>query len=788
MITISLDEYGEFEKEENRPVFIAGLIYNSRGFLQDNHQEDSKVDNAEEKTERERIRAYYRKAIADAGSSFRYPEDLHSNGDKERDKNVVRPVKQKIAETLPEFIMKGTYGGDILKNEDGRIIGNRKGKYHLFVMLKSDVGKEKLLSDNTSIFARDNYAANRYFHMAGSVVNRIIFHNPLFAGGSTPSIHVDIATRSTGNISEMAPGIAEEFKRQSYQSDKRKASDSEYYRIMDADIYRTLIAQEMISSRNVNIRIEKFHVRSIQYEQNKQSDSDAQCNLKKQYMEFLYLSDSICSILGFGLCGNGADSADSWLCQIVDRVEMLNGGSQNLIFGYDEIDNDFSKAWSDYENRNIFEALSASYEAGMKKGGFAEHYQTVWFPYLEQCIMSIISPEHFSKAVDHLSNMLLFNNLDQEKLLYLLSRFEQMVPLVEKKYRSADIRATALYKLYNAGMSAFCHMGDAKKALEYYEKCKKYAAYVGMDEYLRTSNKLVVCLEDSFEWDRAVQIAKDTVSNQELASEIKRQVLMDEHRSEWMEEVEDISQLEFMEEAKSISQLARVLAEKRNPEAEQKFREALSKLPPGSANYKITQSYLLHYYADMGMKEAYEEEATCYFDGKSTYPQRFRYIMKSEGNEYSVFSIKYALYVFIRGLYRFRRNMVNDSLWEELCKLPSKLEKRKENVLGGHPWEIIYKYLEMLAIDRKDDDARKQFSELKDSCMTYKGVLLEALDKFGDAEIAEFEGDLSECDRITEELAAFLKQQFDALREKDFSSDGRERYRELGQYFTFMYH
>lgn len=26
MVTISLDEYGEFEKNENKPLFIAGLI------------------------------------------------------------------------------------------------------------------------------------------------------------------------------------------------------------------------------------------------------------------------------------------------------------------------------------------------------------------------------------------------------------------------------------------------------------------------------------------------------------------------------------------------------------------------------------------------------------------------------------------------------------------------------------------------------------------------------------------------------------------------------------------
>lgn len=75
------------------------------------------------------------------------------------------------------------------------------------------------------------------------------------------------------------------------------------------------------------------------------------------------------------------------------------------------------------------------------------------------------------------------------------------------------------------GVSVFCHVGNAAKALEYYEKCKKYAFYVGVDAYLNTINKLVVCLEDSFEWDKGLEIANENVSSQQLASEMKREVL-----------------------------------------------------------------------------------------------------------------------------------------------------------------------------------------------------------------------------------------------------------------------
>ena len=187
MITISLDEYGEFENEENKPLFIAGLIFDDR--------EDAGEGHFEERNERERIRAYYKKVISDAGVGFSYPQDLHSNGNAKRDHDVVAPVKSKVAETLPEFIQNGTYAGNALYDQNGKRIKERTGQYHLFVMLKSDDGKKKLLTENANMLAKDDWAANRYFHMAGSVVNRIIFHNPLYQAGNMPSVNIDIATR-----------------------------------------------------------------------------------------------------------------------------------------------------------------------------------------------------------------------------------------------------------------------------------------------------------------------------------------------------------------------------------------------------------------------------------------------------------------------------------------------------------------------------------------------------------------------------------------------------------------
>ncbi|MGN0424013.1 MAG: hypothetical protein ACI4FY_01730 [Acetatifactor sp.] len=753
MITMSLDEYGDFEKEENRPLFIGGLIF-------DDGEQAGQI-HTEEGIERARIRAYYKKVIEDAGEGFSYPEDLHSNGDASRDHNVVAPVKNKVAETLPEFISKGTYAGNPLYDETGRRLRDRKGRYHLFVMLKSDDGKKRLLSENANMLARDDWAANLYFHMASSVVNRIIFHNPIYRYGKAPSINIDIATRSTGDVDEMDSSLKAEFVKQGYRINEVSDGTHRFYSIMNADIYRTLIAQEMVNSGNVAVKIEKLYVKSIQYDP------------QKQRMEFLYLSDSLCSMLGYKLVGTGADD---WLGQLVDRTNRLNPHQQNLIFGYDEIDNSFAKAWNCYERGKLYEALSIAYDAKMKQGRFAQHYREVWFPYLEERVREIVTPVVFTNCVNDLSASLSVNNLDQEKLLYLMQQFELMVDKVADQYKSIDMKAGTLFKLYDAGVSAFCHIGNAARAFEYYEKCKQYAFYVGVDAYLRTNNKMIVCLEDCFEWEKALELAVENVSSQQLASEIKREVLKRDD--------EDA----FLDEAKANSQLARIYAEKRSEKAETYFREALQMLERGSANYKITQSYLLHYYADTNQKDAFDQEIRDYFDGRSTYHQMFRYLTSLEESVHSSFSNEYAMYVLIRGLFSFHQEEVDEVLWEKLCGLEDTLIRRDGRKPSGHPWEITYKYLELLAIKRKDFAAREKFSGWKKRCLNYRGEIVEALDMFGAAEVADYCGDIVLRDEITGELAEYLNEKFPVLREVEFSKEGMVRYQELQNYFTFMYH
>lgn len=66
-------------------------------------------------------------------------------------------------------------------------------------------------------------------------------------------------------IDELDTELVNEIKKQAYRPNDTESTGYRYYSIMNVDIYRTLIAQEMVNSGETGINIEKLYVKSIQY-------------------------------------------------------------------------------------------------------------------------------------------------------------------------------------------------------------------------------------------------------------------------------------------------------------------------------------------------------------------------------------------------------------------------------------------------------------------------------------------------------------------------------------------
>ncbi|WP_026522721.1 hypothetical protein [Butyrivibrio sp. VCB2001] len=760
MITLSLDEYGKFESitdEKNEPVFIAGVLY-------DDHNNRTDTEN-----ERKRIASYYQSVIKEASAGkegFSFPAALHSVGSKDDDRNIVKPVKEMVRKTIKEFLCNGTFQGKELLN----IKQSRQGEYYIYAILKSDAGMSQLLTDSVNFLLRDNYASNLYFHMATSVISRMIFHNPRI--DSIREVSLDIATRKSEDLDQNSTR-AVEYQRQGYSASQSSHGDTGkvYFSISNADIYRTALSEEMLRSGKTSMEISNFKVKPINYHVNKK-------------MEFLYLADSICSILGWQLKG---DSAEEWLRKIQLKVDAINNSSNNVIMAYDEIDVYYQRAWQKFEEHDYYEALKRCYDAKLIDGEFSKFYQQKWFGRIEKKIVNNTNPNRFIAAVNKLHETLTTNDLNQERTIYILQILEKMLPNVESTLLSADSQA-AIYNLYDIGVSAYCHIGDSKNALKYFNKCKKNAYKTSLDAYMFTINRIVVTLVDNFEIDKALKIAKENVEYQKLLLDLRNDLPI------YRENKEDMS----LGLCKAYSQLAQVYAFKQDNKCVEAFRHALDNLPNNSVDYKITQSYLLHYYLDIKDINAYESEATEYFGGETSAKKRFEYVLTEGLKENSIINYKYALYVYVRGVYLFEQDRISDALLNSLLNIEVTIKKYDQKAKGkrnstfeklmGHPSELIFKYIALIAKNAENNDAYNASKKSMETCMTYTGATIDSIQLFGKAELFNNYNHIAERDTTTSELVSYLKNNFDFFKNRDFSNNGDERYKELSSIMTFMYH
>lgn len=690
MITIALDEQGKFEeaKTSRDPIFIAGILYDDKGNVND------------AKNERMRLESYYAKVCESAGTT--YPVDLHyeddGNGGNNNDR--VALTKQQVGKTLADFLKKGTYEGEkVSVYFNGKEV-ERKGQYHIFALLRSKAGKSDMVKKNVSMLVDEQVAGNLYIHMAEEVVSRLVFHNPLF--GNMKHVRLDLATRrgviEKGNIEEKF----QEYARLGYKEDeKHSTKEKRTVLLTNADIYRTALEREMLEREKSEIQVECVGAKSIYYGES------------SPRMAFLYLSDSVCSILGYELEGK---KPEEWIEEFEKRAADLTGAGKNIIFAYDNIDTYFRKAWIKVEEADYFEALSLAYDGLQLKSEMKEYYKKVWLPLLQKKLRQEVKTTGYILALKKLRPMILKNGLNQEKLIFIFTELEKLVTVLEEKYNQE-----IFYELYDVGVTAFTHIGNSDKAKAYFEKCTAYAAYVGAEVYLATCNKMVVFMCDYFKYEEALQMATDNVV--------------------YMEEIQNLRSMMFPETkyfmglAKAYSQLGQVYAYMRDEMAEEYFMKALDCLEKGSPNYNITLSYLLHYYIEIEDEAKYAQWVKEYFGGEAGLEKQFHYlVMEGAKEDDAKISLKFALFLFIKAVYTFYMDKAGKKLVNKLLDVENVMKGMTKNIekqLNGHPWEIIYKYCAFIALDTGKKDVAEVFINKSQECLEEKGHTVDELVRFG---------------------------------------------------------
>lgn len=758
MILLALDEQGDFEYMEpnkKEPVFIGGVLF------YDGDKE------GELERERERITAYY-KAVCRKYSTpevpLSYPMTLHAG---KASGAQVRNTKVGVAETIHEFLECGTFDGKPLKSANQEL-PDRKGTYYPYVYLKSDIEKDAFFGE-CALF-NEKKASNLYYHMVHDVVERLIFQSGIEQKKNV--FRLELATRSTPPISRNDADKRNAYIAAKYDlvykdnegEDLRLEDGTKAFRVQltDQNVYRTTLSELVIANQVKDPDID-IKVKSINYRNEKVAKNQ----------EFLYLADSICAIFGFRRTGN---NAEQWLEQMDRVANDIAAEGKYFLYGYDIVDDDYKRAYAAIVKENYYEALVEIFKFKEREGEFAKYYQKKWTPYLLKMIQKKLTVTSFEKAVSDFARTLKTNTYSQNVGLFVV---EELIKFVEKMKEEQNTKeyGKTFFMLYSSAVSAYSHSGKPDKAKDAYHKALRYSMYAPMEEFLALRNKMVVFLTDCFETKTAIKIAEENLIYQTKMGELRESI------------VELYPAENYLERGKAYSQLGQAYAFEKDDRAIDCFNEALLSTSKDSANYYITESYLLHYYLEKEMEKEYERRAKEYFGGNSLPEKQLEYVLEEANKKDPLINYKFALYVFVKGLWVFHKDDITESLWKKIENIPETLKEHNIGKYGGHPTQLIAKYMQLLLIYHKKEKEHEVYRQcIEDPAYAGDDTLLHCIAQFIQIEIAMYEGKKDELYTPMKELAKNMHERFGVFTQQQLEADQETLWNLLSEKITYMYH
>ncbi len=735
MIKIALDEAGTFEASEEKKKIDSGKSVDTTligGILFDDKNIEGELD-----YERDRVESFYKavidevnNGISKASEKVKYPDYLHYIYG--RNNKPVNKVKEMVARHLKEFLQDGTFEGAKLKNVQHLDIPDRKGKYTICAVVKSQEGKNSLFQNEEDRFFRDGIASNVYYHMASETVEHLIFHNPFFPNGNRYAL--DIATRSSADVDYEYQQDYELQKISGYYSkngNQNQDNNLKHYILMNADVFRTIMSEQMLVSQSKNVIIDSFYVNSIKYEDKYAYDQT-----------FLYLADSICSVLTY-------DNKKNDVGYVLQKAINIMGEPQ-LIFAYDNVDEYLRRAWRDMEVHEYYDALKELYSINILKTQEASVYKKNWSEYVKQEMVKETKndvslgkePHALSEAVSELRSTYMTNLLNNDEANYIFEALEEVARVVPKNERYAKI----LYGINDIGIVANCHNGKYIEAAEYFSKCEKYAYAVDMEEYIRTRNRYSNALLDGFAYEEALNVIRTTLELAGGMYELSKKTLGSRKKNHF-------GKLEF---AKTLSQAGQAAAYIGSPEAKMFFDDALKLMKDNVANRKITESYRLHYLVDAGNREDFMLAMTDYNDGFNSIKNQIESMKISAGKE--DINISFGLLIYLKGLNKFYSENDIATVWDDILELLNSVDERRKKT---HPWQLIYKYMGLLAYrlgkNELAEDYRKKITRVSG---TSENSIVSAIGLMGKAYLWECMGNTEKSNESYNQLYEKMDEHF----------------------------
>ena len=660
MITIGLDEYGHFELEDF--AFVGGLVY----------------DGDDYKAEGQRILNFLKNCCEEVNAN--YPEDLHldKKSNKKGNKNAVKKVKDYISKNIATYLKEN-------------------GKYHIVCMVRDNTYRKDYNTKSNLI--DDDFAGNRYEHMMCETINNIIFNNIL---KEEKDINLNIATRISVIPFEEKDKINEfeklnykhkkEYKPNLYTNKNGIKLPSKSFFGTDEKTFRTFLFTIMLYKRNKNKNSkekEEFNFNNVNITPIDYKSSNN--------MEFLYLSDFICSYIKNKYLKEKNLNKEEYeykfnFDEFCKEALEISANKEPYIWVYEDIDGIYNKIMDSYYERNLFNVLSYLYDGSKSESKYAKFYNDYWFKEILNKLKGykIIEIEN---AIN-----LLEENMKEEnpfKLDFIFKGLKKIImedEELKKERRYNEIN----YKLADLGLRIYNHKGDIKKSDEQFEICKKLKDNVPIEKYLETANRQSVNCSNKFEFERALELSEYNEECFKIIKETKKEIAeLNENKGEDSWKVSELG--------KCLSSSGQYLAFMRKEEAIKKFEEAIEEFNGEERNIRQTLSYILHFAIDNNDKDLYEKNCVKYFYGAESFEEQFDNIINGT---FKGFDRDYGLYVFVKALNKMYFDEVKLDFVNKIRT--TKYKNELEFKIDSHPWELIYKHLASLCLKK---DKEKYFKD-----------------------------------------------------------------------------
>jgi hypothetical protein len=151
-----------------------------------------------------------------------------------------------------------------------------------------------------------------------------------------------------------------------------------------------------------------------------------------------------------------------------------------------------------------------------------------------------------------------------------------------------------------------------------------------------------------------------------------------------------------------------------------------------------------------------------YFGGNERLSDQLKYILQesTKGIKAKV-SLKYALYLFVKGVYLFYLDEIDKKTLAKIRNIEDTAKSYSEINAGwmkNHPWEIIYKYIALIEIKQNRIDLAEKAKNKIRASLTYSSPVLEVIPLYGELSVEQKTG--TDCHDKEKELSDILASEF----------------------------